>query len=205
MKEKPRLHIQEALSQHICLTQLGKKVKCSKKYFVFLSGAEDEFSHGTLHWAQSRKHLWRVLLSIYLLQLVLQSAEQVMRHVSHGIWWYCNWGLIWSGACTLDSSAWAKGSEPGKGNFNKGLWNHCWNAQSVLICGFSETLLNQMLFRESWPPLQCEHAALRPYPQAGSQHSRPWTYGEGTLRREVWQSQTTPATTSLPMCSGLKL
>lgn len=97
--------------------------------------------------------------------------------------------------CSLDSSAWVKGSEPGVGNFNKRLWNHCWNAQCVLICGYSETLLNQMLFRESWPSLQLEHAALRPYLQAGSQRSRPWTSGGSTSRREEWRSQTTPATT----------
>lgn len=70
---------------------------------------------------------------------------------------------------------------------------------------FFRNSLHSNAFRGSGAPRQCVDAALQPYLQAESQHVRQWTYGRDTLWRQVCRSLTTPATTSLLICSGLKL
>lgn len=82
--------------------------------------------------------------------------------------------------------------------------NHIWmhsDYNSLVI----HKLIKKMPFRAFRSARQCGHVAIQPYLQAVSQHVRLWTCGGGTLRREAWRNQTTPAATSLPICSGLKL
>lgn len=60
-------------------------------------------------------------------------------------------------------------------------------------------------FRYFGSPKLSVHAVLQPYPQAGLHHFRRWSYGRGALRREVWRSLSSPASTSLLISSELKL